>query len=1259
MKLPDHVDNLRNQISSAFDKQFSRLGIGPAKKHELERIPQDLHTRRQRFEEMFESHLDETGSYESAREKLIDELTFTLFNRIAAVKVMEAANLFPPIITKKAEHGGRSFGHKAWLEIRPDMRSEELEGIRDYILQAFNELGETLPLYSPNYPYGLLPDPISLNEIIDAFNAVEKDSQVGEDIWQSDDVLGWLYESYNNAKKAEFKDSKAKTEYDKVSLQSQVYTPRWVVKFLVDNSLGKLYLEMYPDSKIKDEFKIANAPETREREIKPLDEVKLIDPACGSGNFLLYAFDLFYALYLDQIENYDADYYEDAIPQLIIENNLHGIDLDDRAVQLAQLGLYIKARKRRRNIPSLQFKLVSSDFYLPEYDEVRDIFEEGVNLDRNQKALIADIWGDLQLAYKFGSLIRLDEKIKARMSTLIAKREKVQPKMFSDEDLRVEPEPVQRELFLEGDIEQERRFMTSFFENLITAVTQYALISDNDFLASKTRDAVMFLELLNTEYDVATANPPYTDRGNFGAELKLFIEDNYKRPQKFHTNLYAAFIKRCYELVFKDGKIALIHPDTFMFIKTFEDVRSFILNSTHINVMIHYPQTGGVFGIGVIYPAFYVLEKQTDRKLQNSIFINIENQDGGRKKEESILQNSLDDYISGIKNERNYTVLQSELKIIKSCPIIYWISSEFREKFELDSIENYMTVCKGLTTANNNRFLRYQWEVNPKKISNDYEKDKKKWVRFSKGGNYNKWYGNLWLLVNWENHGYEIKNYFDANGKQRSRPQNEKYYFNKGITGSFSSGAKGITFRKLPENFITEGASGGVFFDKGFEFEDYALSFLNSKLSAYISNCLNPTVTTEVGDIKRIPFLYPNDEVLSIVSSLANQCAKIKMHLCSYSIIVGNFKTPPFQNNLLRTLKERAKDFLNYEIRLLTLIQLNENIINEKIFELYDLSRKDKDLVMAKTGESVGRLPVSNAARMAYLAENHTIDDISLDNIHNLIGNLPTREFTTEERKKIEDGFSSLFQINNSLEEFCIRNLVNPINVWYWFKQSRTIPHQRMKKIVMEFLAYMIREILMDDEDGVIPLIPIAGEKTLLEHIETQFHERGYLTAQFSELDILLGRPLDEYLNTHFFRELSDHINLFQYLPKTPFIWHLSSGPEQGFDCYLIIYKWSRDKLMRIRAVYIERRERALVNRQSDLAGNESADAQNEKDKIRRQLAEIETFKGKIDELLAEGYDPILDDGVGKNIAPLQDKGMIPYEVLNKGQLKKYLNADW
>jgi hypothetical protein len=162
---------------------------------------------------------------------------------------MEAHRLFPEVITKRPENGNRSFSHRAWLENNKEMAGEELEGVRQFIKFEFNRLGEKIPLYHKDYPYALLPYVIELNDIIEAFNSVEKDPDIDDTIWQSDDIMGWLYESYNNAKKLEHKAGKKKTEYDKVFLQSQVYTPRWVVKFKVDNSLGKLYLEMYPDSR--------------------------------------------------------------------------------------------------------------------------------------------------------------------------------------------------------------------------------------------------------------------------------------------------------------------------------------------------------------------------------------------------------------------------------------------------------------------------------------------------------------------------------------------------------------------------------------------------------------------------------------------------------------------------------------------------------------------------------------------------------------------------------------------------------------------------------------------------------------------------------------------------------------------------------------------------------------------------------------------------------------------------------------------------
>ena len=200
---------------------------------------------------------------------------------------------------------------------------------------------------------------------------------------------------------------------------------------------------------------------------------------------------------------------------------------------------------------------------------------------------------------------------------------------------------------------------------------------------------------------------------------------------------------------------------------------------------------------------------------------------------------------------------------------------------------------------------------------------------------------------------------------------------------------------------------------------------------------------------------------------------------------------------------------------------------------------------------------------------------------------------------------------------------------------------------------------MQQDEDGVIPLVGLPEEPKLLDRLEQHCLNNGFTSAQFMQLDNLLGKPINEFIEHHFFNNLSNHLNLFMYLPKTPFIWHLSSGQHQGFEVYTIIYKWNRDSLFKLKSHYIGKRVENLDYRQIQLKDVSTAQAQNEKEKIRNQLNEIEIFSKKIDELIADGYDPKLDDGVAKNIAPLQKKGLLRADVLKAPQLQKYLNADW
>ena len=606
---------------------------------------------------------------------------------------------------------------------------------------------------------------------------------------------------------------------------------------------------------------------------------------------------------------------------------------------------------------------------------------------------------------------------------------------------------------------------------------------------------------------------------------------------------------------------------------------------------------------------------------------------------------ALNDYNLHVNNEHNYSVLQSKLKGIKSYPFIYWISDQFRETFKGADIKSLLSPAQGAATTNNLRFLRFWWEVSPSTISEDYLEDKKKWVTYAKGGPYEKWCGNLWLVGNYENEALEMKS---AGAVLRNR----SLYLSEGVTYS-ASGSKGASFRHLPKNSFFDTGGSCIFANKEFKNNSYLLGFMNSKLVSYLVSCLNPTVNAQVGDMQRVPFKLPPKGIEDEVSRYVNTNVNIKNKLNLDHFFERNSKQYPFVST------KEISTYLHNENHLITQVLINEAIINDKIFEVYNLTDLDKDLVISKEKISIASLPVLNEARSDFYEFMQASSEFPLSGIKSYIDFLPTYDFSIDEIESIENEFHSLYQKNNSLEEFCIRNELNPINVWYWFKKSNTLPKQKVNKLSFEYLADVIKEILNDDEDGIIPIVSNAGEKILLDRVEEKFIKRGFSMAQYSGFDSVLGRPIKDFIDNHFFTELTECLNLFMYMPKTPFVWHLTSGPEQGFDCYISIYKWSRDNLMRIRSVYIEHRERALMNRQSDLANKESVDAQNEKDKIFKQLKEIEAFKVKIDELLEEGYDPILDDGVGKNIAPLQQKKMLAYDVLNAGQLKKFLNADW
>ena len=1008
MKLINHVLDIRRLIQQAFDNRFSRMGLRADAPIPADQLSDSDHRqRRQKLDDIMQNHLNELGDYAEARLATINECVFTLFNRIAAIKVMESKELFPEIIRRRKENAGRSFEHNAWLEEHPSERNAEREGLKHFLNDQFDRLGEHIPLYSKNYPYALMPTADELYEIIEKFNAVEEDADCGEDVWKGDDILGWLYENFNAVEKAALKQSGDKTEYDKVSLQSQVYTPAWVVKFLVDNTLGKAYLEMYPDSSIKKKYQIANAPDHQVRHPKDVRDMRVLDPACGSGNFLIYAFSLLYDLYQDQMDNYGRDYSRRDIPKMIVEYNLYGMDLDERAAQITQIALFIKARVlggHRSHWPSYTH-VVSTHFSLPTYDEVKVSFGYDTSWLQRYDAAANKIWSDLSSAHKFGSLVRVEEQL---------------DELAPDDDNHMLFSAEEMNSLFSG-----RNELKTVIHNLVDEWGKA-----NSFSLLKSSEAKTFLDIISQKYDVVVANPPYTDSADFGKELKAFVEANYKKPYKFNSNLYACFIKRCCELAGMEGKVGMIHPHTFMFIKTFEDVRKFMIDETHINVMVDYGlDRVNLFGPGILLDAtFYTLDMNRQEQAEGIYFNITANQQEKYKK--GSLAEAYDDYLNNRPNNRVYTLPQSKLKGIKSYPFIYWISDEFRKKFGSDALDDIIFIRQGGATGNNERTLRFFWEVGKDDISYIIG-DKKDYVFYPKGGPFNKWYGNNWIVLAYNNP--DMYEYLKCHG---NRLPSESFYLQEGVTYC-SSGSRGCSFRYLPSNQVISGAGPGIYPSDKFNNINYYLGFLNSKLSSYLLECLNPTVNVTQGDIKRIPFAIPSASTEIYIEHLVNNCVNIKKHLCQYSIIEPLYKASPI--SIEADAPTSISNYFTYENALLTQILLNESVINKTVFEVYELSEHDKQMVLEKEGVPVGDLPVSSSAKAAYREwltanEEFPVSDEVLAHLDKLEEN--------DEQPRITD-FDTLYQNNNEWEEFCIKHKMNPVEVWRQFKNANILPPQR------------------------------------------------------------------------------------------------------------------------------------------------------------------------------------------------------------------------
>ncbi|MEY8304235.1 BREX-1 system adenine-specific DNA-methyltransferase PglX [Anaerosalibacter bizertensis] len=862
-------------------------------------------------------------------EQVMEEVAYIWFNRFIALRFMEVNNYLPSgIRVLSSEEKGKTdpdiLTEMSLLDLDIDWNkieniensnrdsNQKAEEIYKHLLiKQCNQLGSIMPTVFEeisDYTELLIPDNLLFGEnsivkdLVESIEEYDWKIKLNEEESELEDekgehgieIIGWLYQYYISEKKDEvFAGLKKNIKISKESIPAatQLFTPKWIVKYMVENSLGRLWIESHPDDELKSKWKYyleeAEQDEKVKEKLEKLknpdlipEDIKILDPAMGSGHILVYAFDVLYDIYLSQ------GYSERQIPRLILENNLYGLDIDDRAGQLAVFALMMKARSKNRRI--FRRKI---DLNLVSIQESNDISKETINYFAGE---------DEELKKDVEYLIEVFEDAKEYGSIL-----EVKPVDFDKIEERLE------------EIEEEQAKMYERGHRNIILEKLPSLIKQGRIMSSK--------------YDVVCTNPPYMGNRGMNGKLKKYLDENYKDSK---SDLFAGFIERNSKYAKLNGHLGYMTPFVWMFISSYEKLRKKIIEENTITSLIQLEYSG--FAEATVPICTFTLRNtntgETGEYIKLSDFKGAENQS---IKTREAIENPNVDY--------RYTTNSYNFLNIPGSPIAYWMSDCFIENFESKNIESYAEIKQGLATADNKKFLRLWYEVYYKKIGfsmlsrKEAEESRLKWFPYNKGGNYRKWYGNNEYVVNWENDGMEIRNFKDDRGKLRSRPQNMDYYFKESITWSFISSSK-FGVRYSPSGFIFD-VAGSSLFTKNIDIE-YVLSFLCSKIAFKILKVLNPTLNFQVGNISNLPLIITDDEdKIGKIKYIAKQNVSISKTDWDSFETSWDFKRHPILTHKgeATTIESAFNNWADFAERQFYQLKENEEELNRIFIEIYGL----------------------------------------------------------------------------------------------------------------------------------------------------------------------------------------------------------------------------------------------------------------------------------------------------------------------------------
>ena len=825
----------------------------------------------------------------------IEEVAYTWFNRIIAIRFMEVNNYLPsrvsvltseegkaePDIINEAmeiedDLGGYREAEKELISTALTERTPELmdklyamlfikqcDALSDILPGLFEKTNDYLKLlFTPNYNRGVIQDLI--NEIPASYFDVNEEGQV--------QIIGWLYQYYNNEPHEKVVNMNGKAiKKDEIPAATQLFTPDWIVRYMVDNSLGKYYLERHENSQLKDELKylLPSKIESVNND-QDISEYKFLDNAMGSGHILIYAFDLLMKMYLEE------GYSKRDAAQKIIENNIFGLEIDKRAFQLAYFALMMKGREYDRRFFR---RNVANNLYYFEDLHVSEDFYNFIDNEKTKEDLkkLAEVFAD---ATELGSIIKIDQDIDTN--------------------------------------------------NLKSTIKKIDFDDSLDVFGNKrTKDKILkilsIVRIMTNKYETVVTNPPYMNK--FDKNLKKYLRNNYKDYSK---DLFSVFIYHNMHLLRDGGYSGYMTPLVWMFIKSYEPLRKDIIDNVNINSLIQMEYSA--FEEATVPINTFILKKADEK---SGTYLRLSNFKGGMAvQEQKVLEAIADPEVKYL-----YHADQDNFDKIPGSPIAYWASKNLIEDFENQSLYK-CTISDGQNkTGNNKKFVRLYWEVNNCKIGKD-----KKWLFYAKGGGYRKWWGNITSIVNWSP---EIRSFYRKDKIARIIP--EYLWYMKGITWGLIT-SKSPSFRILPEDSTFDVGGSSIFF-KDKELIEYVIALLNSKVYLTIAQIMNPTLNFQVKDIRSMPLIISNREKVESISDKNIDISKQDWDAFETS---WDFKCSPLLVNKATTLEQAYNNWSQEALDRFNQLKANEEELNRIFIDLYSLQdeltpeEEDKEVSVRK-----------------------------------------------------------------------------------------------------------------------------------------------------------------------------------------------------------------------------------------------------------------------------------------------------------------------